>query len=262
MKIAYAGFDLLAPALEALLKEGCQLVKLFTCPVDQEYEFNYQVIRLAEKAGAPWTSRPVAREDIRLLKEEGCDAFISAAYYYRIPVDHELAMVNVHPSLLPQGRGAWPMPVQILRGEKQGGVTIHRLEEDFDRGPILLQKAFTIRDGENLETMTETIRSLLPDMMGELAADFRGLYESAKPQGKGSYYPCPTEKDWTIGPDTEARQADRILRAFYGFPCIYQEKGEARFELVRGRLSRPKPGSLPVLGGWVEAETVKEIKTP
>ena len=31
MKIAYAGFDLLAPALEALLKEGCQLVKLFTC---------------------------------------------------------------------------------------------------------------------------------------------------------------------------------------------------------------------------------------
>ena len=76
------------------------------------------------------------------------------------------------------------MPVQILRGEKQGGVTIHRLEEDFDRGPILLQKAFTIRDGENLETMTETIRSLLPDMMGELKGKNRNLFPAGSLAGK------------------------------------------------------------------------------
>ena len=258
MKIAYAGFDLLSPALGSLLSAGCELLELFTCQVDQEYEFNCQVIQMAEKAGAPWTDKRITAEDIRRLKAAGCQVLISAAYYYRIPAEEGLAMVNVHPSLLPEGRGAWPMPVQILRGEKTGGVTVHKLEKEFDTGDIVLQRSFSIKERENLETMTETIRRLIPGMMEELVSNFWRLYDHATPQGKGSYYPCPQEADWTIGPETEAFQADRILRAFYGFPCIYEDKGR-RLELVKGSMGQPGPDSLPVRGGWVQAEEVREL---
>ena len=259
MRIAYAGFDLLSPALKALLESGCRLEELFTCPVDGQYEFNCQVIKLAQEAGAPWSEKPITREDIERLKENGCDALICGAYYYRIPIDRQIPMVNIHPSPLPYGRGAWPMPVQILRGEKTGGVTVHRMEEEFDRGDILLQQLFSIGENENLETMTETIREILPGMMKNLAENFFQLYKNAVPQGEGSDYPCPREKDWTIGPYTDIGEADRILRAFYGFPCIYETAGK-RLELFKGRIGQPGIDSLPVEGGWIEAETVKEIQ--
>lgn len=255
-KIAYAGFDLLSPALKTLLEEGCQLTELFTCPVDGITELNQEVIAMAEKAGAPWTMKRIGREDILRLKEKGCQMLVSAAYYYRIPIDEGLPMVNIHPSLLPMGRGAWPMPLQILRGDRIGGVTVHKLEEEFDTGNILLQRSFPIGERENLETLTEKIRALLPEMMKELTGNFSDLYKKAKPQGEGKYEPCPTEADWTIDQETDSCEADRILRAFYGFPCIYQGDGK-RYELLKGRICRE--GIMPVKGGWIQAETVKEI---
>ena len=47
MKTAYLGIDLLKPVLDALLGEGCQLLKLFTCPVDNVTETNTAVIGTA-----------------------------------------------------------------------------------------------------------------------------------------------------------------------------------------------------------------------
>ena len=52
--------------------------------------------------------------------------------------------VNIHPSLLPQYRGAAPIERAILAGERASGLSIFRLEEKVDQGPILAQTAFVI----------------------------------------------------------------------------------------------------------------------
>ena len=111
MKIAYAGFDLMAPALGALCEEN-ELVRLFTCAVDGVYETNTAVIALAGHFGVPYTTAPITPRDVEALIADGCELLVSAGYYYRIPLDERLPMVNIHPSLLPYGRGAWPMPPQ------------------------------------------------------------------------------------------------------------------------------------------------------
>ncbi len=55
MKIAYLGIDLLEPVLDALLGEGCRVLKLFTCPVDNVTETNTAVIKTARERGIPHT---------------------------------------------------------------------------------------------------------------------------------------------------------------------------------------------------------------
>lgn len=260
MKIAYAGLDLLSPVLDTLIAEGEDIVSVFTCDVDNEFEFNKHVIQTAEKNAIPWTCEQITPHDIERLVSLGCDALISAAYYYRIPVTDKMYMVNVHPALLPRGRGSWPMPVEIMRGERQSGVTFHKLEKSFDTGDIILQEAFPLDAREDLESFTEKIRACLPHMTRELIHNLPELYSAARPQGEGEYLACPDPADYVMTPDTNAELCDRILRAFAGFECYYDDPERGRAALFRGRvIDTEGDNSLPVSGGFITAERFRYV---
>ena len=237
MKIAYAGFDLMAPALEALCGEN-ELLKLFTCAVDGKYETNGRVIALAASAGAPYTLERITPADIDTLVGAGCELLVSAGYYYRIPIDSRLPMVNIHPSLLPYGRGAWPMPLAILDRLPVSGVTVHKTQESFDTGDILLQESFALSGEETLVSFMDKVNVRLPAMMRTLTADFDRLWAEAKPQGAGDYQPEPDPLDYTLTRADTAEYADRVLRAFYGFPCYYLDEAGALHELLCARAEK------------------------
>ena len=234
IKIAYLGIDFLSPVLVQLLKEDCQILQIFTCPTDNVTEFNISIIETAKARKIPYTQEKITKNDLKRLKEEGCELLVCAGYYYRIPVTDAFCMVNFHPSPLPIGRGAWPMPVIILNQMPVGGITAHKIEKTLDTGDILLQETFSIDKKETLETYMEKVYKFLPDMVHRLVHEFRTLWNQAKPQGDGTYWSCPTEKDWTITPDMDVEQADRILRAFYGYECIYQTP-EKRVEMIEAK---------------------------
>ena len=231
MKIAFAGFDLMYPALEALSRDN-EIVRLFTCRVDGKYETNNRVRELAASLGVPYTYEPITRADIDELFETGCGLLVSAGYYYLIPVDSRLPMVNIHPSLLPYGRGAWPMPLAILDKLPESGVTVHKLAESFDTGDILMQRRFALTPDEDLESFMDKVNSLLPDMMSELTADFPRLYAGAQPQGEGEYQAQPDPADYVLSAEYTVEFADRVLRAFRGFPCYYDD-GEREHNIYR-----------------------------
>jgi methionyl-tRNA formyltransferase len=85
-----------------------------------------------------------------LAPERGWDVFIVAAYGNIIPPDilslPKHGCLNVHPSLLPRLRGASPIQSAILDEDKTG-VTIMRLDEEMDHGPIVAQKEIISWDG-------------------------------------------------------------------------------------------------------------------
>ena len=116
MKTAYLGIDLLKPVLDALLGEGCRVLKLFTCPVDNVTETNTAVIGTARERGIPCTQARITAADLDWLASQGCGLLVCAGYYYRVPVTDAIPMVNFHPTPLPVGRGSWPMPRLILEG--------------------------------------------------------------------------------------------------------------------------------------------------
>lgn len=263
MKIAYAGFDLLYPCLEALEEAGCTVMKVFTYPTDNDYEFNRQVVGFAEARNIPWTDQRITRDDLEALAAAGCEALFSAGYIYRIPADTSLRCVNVHPALLPVGRGPWPMPCTILKGLTGSGITLHKVVYDLDAGDILLQEPFPVTGRDDLITMTDTIRALAPKLVKACVADFDRLWAEATPQSGGEYWPEPSDEERTITPDDRAERADRVVRAFAGYGCLFRTeeetitvvRGEVRFDRHAGEPGdRRVEGGVPMValrGGWL-----------
>lgn len=252
MKIAYAGFDMMYPALEAL-GENNEVIKLFTCIVDGEFETNNRVISFAESGGIPWTTDRITPDDVEDLLKNGCELLVSAGYYYRIPTDSRLKMVNIHPSLLPYGRGAWPMPLAILDRLPESGVTIHKTEEGFDTGDILLQERFKLAPDENLDSFMDKVNTLLPSMIRRLTTDIDVLWDNARPQGEGVYQEEPHPEDYPLTRDDDPDYADRVLRAFYGYYAVYMD-GDRVFRIRRGRVRSGENSEkkVPVSGGFIE----------
>ena len=260
MKTAYLGIDLLKPVLDALLAEGRQVLKLFTCPVDNVTEFNTAVIQTAEARGIPYTLSRITAADLDELAGAGCELLVCAGYYYRAPVTDAFPMVNFHPTALPVGRGSWPMPRLIQEGAEFGGITAHKMAADFDTGEILLQERFPLSEREDHQTYMEKVYEKIPGMVHQLVNDLPQVLANARPQEAGEYWPLPTEEDWTVTPDMEAARADLILRSFYGYECVYRD-GERRTELIGGRLT---PGGsagqpVPVRGGYLTADRIREL---
>lgn len=263
MRLAYIGIDLLCPALAALHGMGCEIAEIFTCKTDNETEFNLKVTEFAKQHKIPYTMNRITREDISRLKENGCKFAVCGGYYYRIPVDEAFPIVNIHPSLLPQGRGSWPMPIAILRQLPASGITLHKVAEGFDTGDILLQESFPLSGKENLDTFMEKACSLLPGLMETLVRDFDALWANALPQGEGEYLEAPTEADWTVTNETSFKDADRILRAFYGYECIYAGPA-GKYRLIRGQAipcaeRQAQPALLPIRGGYVISELLEPL---
>lgn len=258
MKIAYIGIDLFFPALKELEKQGCEILKIFSCKTDNITEFNIEILAYAEKNKIPYTLQRITKEDISELVRVGCEAIICAGYYYRIPVSDEIPMINIHPTLLPLGGGSWPMPVIILKRHKKSGVTFHKIAEEFDAGDIVLQREFLVEEKENHETYMEKVYGLLPEMISELIQDFSKLYDLAVPQKEGEYWQCPGEDSYTITPDMTVEETDLILRAFYGYECIYQTDTE-KYVLIKGKTVKDKgeeEGYFKLKDGYVECANI------
>lgn len=252
MKIAYIGIDLFLPAPSILAEAGAEIVEIFSCETDNICEFNQGITAFAEENGIPYTLSRITREDIVRLMKKGARTAVCAGYYYKIPIVDGFSAVNIHPSLLPEGRGSWPMPHAILTGAKKSGVTVHKIAEGFDTGDILLQRSFELSEEENLDTFMEKVRAFLPEMLGELIENFDNLWNNARTQVGGSYIEAQTEKDWTITPDMTAEKADLILRAFFGYECVYKGKTDIRIKRGRARRGRNPESHLPLADGYIE----------
>jgi len=66
-------------------------------------------------------------------------------------------VLNIHPSLLPKYRGPTPVPTAILNGEQETGVTIIKMDEKVDHGPILSQFKMDIRPDDTAESLLERL---------------------------------------------------------------------------------------------------------
>ncbi len=259
MKIAYIGIDLFYDALVSLDALGCEITEIFTCKTDNVTEFNVRICEFAERRKIPYQMTRITREDINRLKEKGCEFAVCAGYYFKIPADTDFPIVNIHPSLLPVGRGSWPMPQTILKGMKKSGVTVHKIAEGFDTGDILLQREFELSENESLVSFMEKVYELVPPMMAELVNNFEELWKNALPQNEGDYWEAPTRQDMTVRADMTAEEADFILRAFLGYECIYEDEGKQNFEIIGGRAFEGETDNaetLPLTDGYIEYKKI------
>ena len=87
----------------------------------------------------------------------------------------KLGAVNIHPSLLPKYRGACPEFWAIKKGEKETGVSIHYLSDEFDTGRVIAQKKVMIGEKDTVGvlsyTLAQTAAALASEVIDGFAAD-------------------------------------------------------------------------------------------
>lgn len=238
MKIAYLGYDILIECLKMIWKQGHEIMRIYTIPSGDDYDLNDQILAFGASCSVPVVTERICDEDLDYLLSNGCELLICAGYPYRIPIRAQLRAINIHPELLPRGRGIWPMPVTILRQFERGGVTIHKLSEEFDAGDILLQTSYKIEERETLITLTDKIQKTSVCMLQDCLNHFERLYENAVPQEpeRAKHWPDPSGQERIITLQMNAEETDRRLRAFAGYGCILQtETGSDLMDLIQYR---------------------------
>lgn len=257
LKVAYIGFDIFVDALYAFENNNCKILKIFTCETDNFTEFNIKVVKYAKEKNIPLQKSIITKQDIIELEKQNCDLIFSAGYYHKIPFDTKIPMINVHPSLLPEGRGAWPMPILIMNGARKTGVTFHKIVDKFDAGDIVLQSEIEVDENENLETLTRKFCDVVPSMVKKLCENFPEIYFDAVEQNLKAYNKSFFEEDCPITAEMNAVEADKILRAFYGYECIYF-KNDKKYGLVKGKVQAEKT-EFPLKDAYVLPESVREL---
>ena len=101
------------------------------------------------------------REVVKALRKHRVDLVVFAGFMRLITPyfvrEFPLKIVNIHPSLLPAFPGAHAQEEAIAWGAKVSGCTIHFVDESVDGGPVILQKAVPILDGDTPETLASRI---------------------------------------------------------------------------------------------------------
>ena len=129
--------------------------------------------RRARSRASRCSSRPSPSGDLFLagLRRLEADLGVVVAYGHilrprgarRCPAR---GMINVHASLLPRFRGAAPIQHAILAGDRETGISIMRMEEGLDSGPVLHRSATPIGDGETAGSLTPRLAELGADGAG------------------------------------------------------------------------------------------------
>ncbi|MFA5843648.1 MAG: methionyl-tRNA formyltransferase [Coriobacteriia bacterium] len=125
-----------------------------------------------------------------------------------------LGCVNVHASLLPRHRGAAPVERAILAGDTTTGVSIMRMEEGLDTGPVALRVEMVI-GAADAPTLTRTLATLGADALIEVLDRIEAGTDTWEPQPEsGATYAARIERaDVALEPGLSSEDALRRVRA-------------------------------------------------
>lgn len=134
-------------------------------------------------------------------------------------------ILNIHPSLLPKYRGASPIQSALLNGEKQTGVTIIKIDEKVDHGPIVAQFSEEILPTDTAESLyfrlffdgAKVLKTILP-------AYLEGRIELREQEhNKATYTQRLTREDGKIDWKKPPEFIERQIRAYYTWPGTWAE---------------------------------------
>jgi methionyl-tRNA formyltransferase len=169
---------------------------LFTCGISgaktlevlvKNYNIGYvyttkdslDVIDIVEKSGIPYSTK---KPDILDIKENSFDLGLSINYRFILKkeiFDYPLkGTFNIHGSLLPNYRGRCPNVWYIINGEKQYGITIHKMDSGLDTGDIALSLSRDISPEDTGSSLLDWIISVYPPFI----LDFLNKFESGNIQ--------------------------------------------------------------------------------
>jgi methionyl-tRNA formyltransferase len=234
------------PSLRALHSAGHEIALVVTQP-DRPANRGMKMTPSAVKVAANELGLAVfqpqrirERESVERLRELAPDFLVVVAYGQILPAAvleiPRLAALNVHASLLPRWRGAAPVARAILAGDTETGVTIMKMDEQLDHGPILASRATRIGHDEDAGALTERLGGMGAELLVETLAHFDELRLSGQDHDRATVAPklAKSEGDleWSMGPE----ELDRRVRGLQPWPGATLPTSRGRVKVLRGHV--------------------------
>jgi methionyl-tRNA formyltransferase len=249
MRLAFMGSpEFAVPALRALVAAGHDIAAVY-CQPPRPAGRGQAVRRCPVHVAADALGLPV-RTPARLKRDTAehaafaaldLDGAVVAAYGLILPpamLDApRRGCLNIHASLLPRWRGAAPIQAAILAGDDASGITIMRMDEGLDTGPMLL--------AESVPIGPHTTAAMLHDALAEIGARLvlRALAEDPAPQKQpadgATYAPKLAREDGRIDWSRDAAFIDRQVRALNPWPGTFSHWAGVALKVLA---CTPEPG--------------------
>jgi methionyl-tRNA formyltransferase len=250
MKLAFLGTSEFAvPALKALVEAGHDVVAVYTRAPKAagrgQQERRSPVHELAQSLGLAVRTPASLRNDreAQAFKALDLDAAVAVAYGLMLPAAFLAAPVlgcfNIHGSLLPRWRGAAPIHRAILAGDAETGITVIRMDEGLDTGPMLLAESTPISAADTAEAVHDRLAELGGRLIVSTLDALVGKTIEPVPQpDDGVTYAHKLGKeegalDWR----RPAAELERKVRAFHPWPGTWFEVQGERIKVLGAALA-------------------------
>jgi methionyl-tRNA formyltransferase len=250
MKLAFLGTSEFAvPALKALVEAGHDVVAVYTRapkPAGRgQQERRTPVHALALSLGlAVRTPKGLRSEDeAAAFKALDLDAAVVVSYGHILPkafLDAPvLGCINIHGSLLPRWRGAAPIHRAILAGDAETGVTIMRMDEGLDTGPMLLAERTPISAADS----AESVHDRLAELGGRLIVSTldalvgRTIEPVPQPDDGVTYAHKLGKEEGALDWRRPAAELERKVRAFHPWPGTWFDVEGERIKVLGAALA-------------------------
>lgn len=256
--VVFAYHDMGCTGIQALLDAGYDIEAIFTHPDNAgENHFFGSVARLAAEQGitvyAPEdVNHPLWVDRIQAMAPE-----VIFSFYYRNLIGNDIlglapkGAFNLHGSLLPKYRGRAPLNWVLVNGEKETGVTLHRMVQRADAGDIVAQQAVTITDSDVALSLHRKLCSASQMLLGDVLPKIRSgqTQECAQDETQATYVGRRTPEDGRLDWEKPAQVLHNLVRAVSDpWPGAFGFVGTCQFIVwssrVRSDLPAAKPGTV------------------
>lgn len=267
MKLVFCGTPFFAvPTLKAALRAGHEVALVVTQP-DRPVGRGQAMAAPAVKEAAVAAGLPVIQpEKIKKNDEfrerlEGIapDAILVVAYGRIIPKWMlELPIygnLNLHGSLLPKYRGAAPVQWAVANGEPETGVTIMRLDQGLDTGPMLAQRAMALAPDQTAADVFPLLAEMGAALMVETLKGLAGgaVRQVEQDDAAATYAPILTRDDGRMDFNDPAMKIYNRWRGFQPWPgawtTLHGKKLTAHRMMPLEASGHDEPGTVRIEGG-------------
>jgi methionyl-tRNA formyltransferase len=217
---------------------------------------------------------PASRKELHeLLSAIAPDVVITIAYG-RLIKSEELKIprhgwLNIHFSLLPRWRGAAPVQRTIEHGDSESGISIFRLDEGMDTGPIFYSERIPLIGEETFGSLLSKLSRLAaPATLKVLEMLARGDRPTPQVNSDITLAPKLTKDEARIDWKKGAIEIERQIRAMNPWPVAWTKIDEERISILKSRVSElvGDPGKIlsisPLIVGCGESSLMVEIVKP
>jgi methionyl-tRNA formyltransferase len=197
---------------------------------------------------------PEAVERLRVIAP---DLLVVVAYGQIIPQSvlsiPRLGAINVHASLLPRHRGAAPIARAILSGDRETGVTIMKMDEQLDHGPILSTSPTSIGEREDSVSLTSRLAQLGAQALVDTVSRLEDIAPREQDHSQSTLAPKLSKEEGELESNMDPREIDRRVRALQPWPGTTLPTARGRVKVLSGHVEGDryvpdvvqKPGKKP-----------------